>query len=258
MTRRLLLCGVILGSATWLQAETAANQTRIWVDSDPAGTERVLQALQAPLTSPGLDFSDKPLEEVVSYLRAEYELPIAIDSVGLDDVGIAPDELVTVNYSKITLGTALRELLRPLELTYAVGDGLLTITSEEEAAYNRLVTVVYPVRDMFGENPHYDDVIDVIVASIDSDIWAENGGGVSGLRVAPFRGALIVTAPTRTQTRVFELLRALRQSPLDPDAEPHWSNDPSVVREQSCEFQDPENPSEPTPAEPDQTGGGMF
>lgn len=256
---RSLLCVVLVSAVGASGAgETASEQTRLWVDADPEATQRIVDVLGTPLTSAGLDFQDTPLGEVVAFLSEEYGLEIALDHVGLHELGLAPDEPVTVSLSDVNLGVAIAEMLRPLELSYTVSGGLLTITSEEEATHNRLVTVVYPIRDMFGETPHYDDLMDVIVASIDCEIWAENGGGIAELRVAPFRGALVVTAPTRTQAKVLAFLRALRQSPLDPDAKPHWSNDPSALREQSCEFQDPENPPEPAPGQPDETGGGMF
>ncbi|MEM6799301.1 MAG: DUF4974 domain-containing protein, partial [Planctomycetota bacterium] len=108
---------------------------------------RISEALQGPLTSVGLDFTETPLEEVVEFLRAEYQIEIQLDTPSLDELGIGPDEPITVNLRNISLRSALRIMLKQLELTYIIKDEVLQITTEE-AAELELTVKVYPVGDL--------------------------------------------------------------------------------------------------------------
>lgn len=108
---------------------------------------RISSALQSPLTGAGLDFTDTPLEEVVVFLRDEYGIEIQLDVPALDDLGLSPDEPITVNLRNISLRSALRLMLKQLELTYMIADEVLLITTEEEAE-TRLTVKVYPVGDL--------------------------------------------------------------------------------------------------------------
>lgn len=133
---------------TWLDL---TERRKEYASVDLAGRseseEAINQALSSPLTSAGLDFADTALEEVVDYLRDEYQIEIQLDEQGLDDLGLAADEPITVNLRNISLRSALRLMLKPLELTYVIDDEVLLITSEDEAL-TRLSVKVYPVADL--------------------------------------------------------------------------------------------------------------
>lgn len=103
------------------------------------------------------DFNETPLSEVVEYFAQIHEIPIIIDTRALDDVGLGSDTPVTRTLSGTSLRSALRILLKELELTYIIRDEVLQITTPEEAE-NELITKVYPVGDLvipiinFGAN----------------------------------------------------------------------------------------------------------
>ena len=107
----------------------------------------ITDALQKPLPTSGLQFDDAPLEDVVTFLREEYNIEIALDSIALDDLGLGPDEPITVDLRNTSLKSALRRMLEPLELTYVLEDEVLLITTEEEAQ-TKLKVKVYPVADL--------------------------------------------------------------------------------------------------------------
>jgi Mg-chelatase subunit ChlD/uncharacterized membrane protein YgcG len=94
-----------------------------------------------------LEFIETPLADVVEYLKDTHQIPIEIDNKALDDVGLSTDVPVTRNLSGVTLRSALRLMLRELELTYMIQDEVLLITTPEEAE-TQLVTKVYPVADL--------------------------------------------------------------------------------------------------------------
>ncbi|MEO1498111.1 MAG: vWA domain-containing protein [Planctomycetota bacterium] len=133
---------------TWSElTERRKKYSSVDLAGQSESEEAITSALAGPLTSAGLDFEDTALEEIVTFLREEYEIEMQLDEVGLDDVGLAPDEPISVNLRNISLRSALRLMLKPLELTYVISDEVLLITSEDEAL-NRLSVKVYPVADL--------------------------------------------------------------------------------------------------------------
>ncbi len=114
--------------------------------SGPA-EQRIETALRDPLRAAGLDFTDAPLEEVVNELQTEYGIPVQLDIPALDEIGLGPDEPVTVNVHNVSLRSALRLMLKQLQLTYIIQDEVLMITTPEEAE-TQLIVKVYPVADL--------------------------------------------------------------------------------------------------------------
>ncbi|MEX1040866.1 MAG: hypothetical protein WDZ51_09565 [Pirellulaceae bacterium] len=115
---------------------------------DLASTGRAEQEIFRQLDAETkLAFIDTPLEEVVSYLKQLHGIEIQIDTRALDDVGLTTDTPVTRNLEGITLRSALRLMLKELDLTYIVANEVLMITTPEEAE-SELITKVYPVADL--------------------------------------------------------------------------------------------------------------
>ena len=76
-----------------------------------------------------------------------HQINILIDHRALDDVGMAGDVPVTFKLSDVSLHSGLNLLLRPLDLTWAICDEVLLITTPEEAE-NMLIPLVYDVGDL--------------------------------------------------------------------------------------------------------------
>ncbi|QDU90862.1 hypothetical protein Pla175_42750 [Pirellulimonas nuda] len=188
--------------------------TCYWADADAEANQRIRQTLREPLKSSGFDFSEAALEHVVEFIRDEYDLEVQIDRRALDEYGVSADEPVTVNVRNTSLGSALRLMLQDLELDYTVRGGALVLTTEDEsAAY--LTTAVYPVADLLQPDPSrpddsdFDSLIDTIVATVNSDSWAENGGSSSDIR-ALRPGALVISQTERGHELVQAFLKAAR------------------------------------------------
>jgi hypothetical protein len=105
---------------------------------------RITAALQE---STSFEFIETPLRDVIEYLRDLHDIEIQIDQRSLDDVGIGTETPVTRSLKGISLRSALRLLLRELDLTYIIRDEVLLITTPEEVE-NNLTTKVYPVADL--------------------------------------------------------------------------------------------------------------
>jgi hypothetical protein len=128
---------------------------------------RIDSALRAPLLPNGLDFVDVPLEEVVNTLQEDYGIPVQIDGPALEAIGLDSTEPITANLHNISLRSALRLMLKNLQLTYIIQDEVLMITTPEEAE-SQLIVKVYPVADL--------------VLPIDGSLLggAMGGGGLGG------------------------------------------------------------------------------
>jgi hypothetical protein len=106
--------------------------------------EKILNSLQ---DNTSLEFIETPLADVIDYLKDLHGIEIQIDTKSLEDVGIGSDTPITRNLKGITLRSALRLMLKELDLTYVVRDEVLLITTPEEAQ-SQLITKVYPVADL--------------------------------------------------------------------------------------------------------------
>jgi hypothetical protein len=189
-------------------------------DSSAESAARIRTALLARLKAAGLEFIDQPLEEVINLLQEEYGIPIKLDSVALKEQNIGPDNPVSVNIHGVSLGAALRLMLREHELTYTVRDEVLLITTPD-AEEKRLRTCVYDVRDLMQgtrKGNDFDSLIDSIVSCIATETWAENGGGESEIR--PLQPGFLIIAQTESvHDEIRGLLTTIR----------HLKNRPAAV-----------------------------
>ncbi len=132
----------------------------------PGGAEEKIFAELDKTTE--LDFDETTLEDAVDIIKEQHNgINIVIDAGALDLAGVsASDETVSQVIEGITLRSALRLVLKTLDLTYVVKDEVLLITTIEEAE-QQLITKVYPVGDL--------------VLPITSNIGgAFGGGGIGG------------------------------------------------------------------------------
>jgi len=94
-----------------------------------------------------LDVVEMPLRDVVAYLSEVHGIPIVLSAKKLEEASVSGDTPITKSVRGITLRSALRLLLRDLELTYVIRDEVLQITTPEDAE-SQLLTKVYPVGDL--------------------------------------------------------------------------------------------------------------
>ncbi len=92
-----------------------------------------------------INFNGTPLSGVVKYFREFHSIPIVIDDTALDAEGVTPDEPITLELPTVSLRSALKLILEPLQLTYVIEDEVMRITSKRTSAN---VVRVYPVADL--------------------------------------------------------------------------------------------------------------
>jgi hypothetical protein len=188
-------------------------------DANLAASAKIEQALNTQLRSTGLEFADTPLEEVMHLLQDEYDIPIQIDVAALEEHGIGRDEPVTINLKSISLGSALRLMLKPLQLTSMIEDEVLLITTPAEAE-SRIKICVYDVRDLIDANPSASlkQLTDVVTSCVSSESW-EGSRGKGSIRSYP-PNLLVISQPQPVHVQIQDLLKRMRQMRQAPRQEP--------------------------------------
>jgi len=101
------------------------------------------------------DYRDKPLAAVLDGLAKQAGVSIHLDMVGFEQEAVRSDTPVTLSLDQpISLKSALKLLLEPLHLGYAVRDEVLKITSPR-LVKGDVYAVTYPVADLVLPIPNF-------------------------------------------------------------------------------------------------------
>ena len=175
----------------------------------PASVKKIEHVLRGPLDSAGIDFTDQPLSDVVSQLQDAYGIPIQVDRAALEAIGVSLDEPVNLNVHNISFQSALRLMLKNLQLTYIITDEVLMITTSDEAE-KRLKVCVYDVHNIVGNDEQaLNALIKTISASTASGSWSENGGNAPDIHVVK-PALLVVSQSQAVHEDIRDLLTTIR------------------------------------------------
>ncbi len=168
--------------------------------------ERIRAALEERTE---LAFTDTPLTDAVDFLRDVHQIAIIIDTAALQDEGIDPSSPVNIELAGISLRSALRLTLKPLQLTYVIDDEVLQITTVQKTN-QMLETRVYPVHDLATDAEELASVVDAIQTGCGSNHW-EGKLGASIVGVTRSR-ALVIRQTQAVHEAVEALLKNLRDA----------------------------------------------
>jgi hypothetical protein len=118
----------------------------------PSG--QVVEKLRKMLTtdSTELDFSDTPLEQVVTYLSENHIVTFLLDKNTLSDAGIASDMPITMNIKGVPIVAALQAFEDHLQgVQFVVRDYGILLTTIDHAKAQGYVPVLEFVRDISKE-----------------------------------------------------------------------------------------------------------
>lgn len=100
------------------------------------------------------------LGQVLRDIAKEHNLQITLDPLGFQIAGTTTDQLITIELRQVSLRSALKTILRPLQLTFVVRDEVLMITSLD--CPERLATVrTFPLGDLLAR---VDDPTEILAA----------------------------------------------------------------------------------------------
>lgn len=170
--------------------------------------ERIETALDEKTT---FDYLDQPLDEILEDISYRHELPIHINVRSLDDFGIATDTPVTISLKGVSLRSALKLALEPLELTYIIRDEVMMITTPEEAEA-QLAIGFYRVSELLPENGDTEWLVKLITWIVAPDTWDEVGGAGSIVYIDHLE-TLLISQTDEIHTEVQRLLGKLSELP---------------------------------------------
>ncbi len=188
-------------------------------DFEGAAVAKIAAALASPTE---IVCNNTPLTDVVEHLGKRHKIEIQLDTCALKEAGIEPNCPVTKSLSGISLRSALRQLLREMQLEYVIRNEVLLITttimaeSDEYAA-----TRIYPVKDLvLVRNEHgeietdFQSLIDLIENVIPPGACTTPPGCLRG-SIASYqfqdRCVLVISDTQAAHERIADLLAALRR-----------------------------------------------
>jgi WD40 repeat protein/beta-lactamase regulating signal transducer with metallopeptidase domain len=121
------------------------------------------------------DFTRVPLNEVLNYFGDLHNLNIAINARSLSDAGVRSDTEITCQVNGESLSATLDKILDPLNLDHVVRNGVVVITSRQEAA-NDFATHIYVLKQLLKPGVQASRVIDHITATVAPESWSGKGG----------------------------------------------------------------------------------
>jgi hypothetical protein len=80
-----------------------------------------------------IEFVETPLKDAIDFIAEKHGIPVLLNAKNLEEAGVNVDTPVTKQLTGLTLRSTLNLLLDELELTYAVHNGVLMITTTAEA-----------------------------------------------------------------------------------------------------------------------------
>ncbi|MEM9185727.1 MAG: hypothetical protein AAGB00_04445 [Planctomycetota bacterium] len=167
---------------------------------DPAGLMPEALAVESTVR-----FDGESLLEVADWLKAQ-GVTVLFNRARLEEIGLPLGEPFFNRLDKEPLYLLLGRL-KTLGLAWCYEDGVVTITSAEDAE-QRLETRTYNLSDLLDADYDRDVITDVILSTISSETWAENGGGEAEARW--LGDVLFLSQTADAHRRVAGLVIALR------------------------------------------------
>lgn len=176
--------------------------------ADEATATAIRKAL---LSRTSVDADGVPLSQLIDSLAKKQGLQWTIDKDALIDEGIRMDEPVDLHVADITLKSALRLILAPLQLTNIIEDEVLTVTTAAKAA-DLLETRVYDVLAIVGDDgfEDYAGLIEVLTSCILPISW-DNVGGHGSVREFRAVHSLVVRQTQVIHEEITALLCELKR-----------------------------------------------
>jgi hypothetical protein len=135
-----LVISGVLSSSTIAAEKTSGTVSA--VPTQPTLQEKLNQRID-------LQVVEAPLKDVFELLRENSGIQFILLTKKLEEASVSPDTPVTKNLKQVRLSTLLELMLKDLELTYVEKDGLLLITTPEDAE-SKLEIRVYDCRDLLA------------------------------------------------------------------------------------------------------------
>lgn len=171
-----------------------------------AAEQKMLEVLDEPTL---MDFHQAPFQDVIDFLKDKHSIEIHLDEAALEEAGFESDTPVTAHFKNVSLRSALSLLLKQMQLTWAIRDEVLLITTLD-VADSLLITRTYPVGDLDGD-ADFDSLRQAITGTVSPISWDEVGGPGT-IVIVPGSQSLVVSQTRPVHEAILTLLRSLRSA----------------------------------------------
>jgi hypothetical protein len=175
-----------------------------------------------------LEFVETPLADVVDYLKHLHDIEIQLDKRALDDVGIGTDTPVTHNLKGISLRSALRLILRELDLAHILRDEVLLITTPEKARHEP-VTRVYCVAELLEFGTTAKQLAEALVL-----VFRLEHSDAAQPQIVPHEQTLIVSGSIEDHGNLEWLLQCLHRAVHDERANTQSASTSGAGQTRAC------------------------
>jgi hypothetical protein len=194
-----------------------ADRAKIKPNLRAAAEEKINKALASPTR---LEFVETPLSDVIDFLKSYHGIEIQLDKKSLENKGIDSNTQITKSLQGISLASALRLLLRDLDLTYTIENEVLVITMPEEvkpvARIHRLGGLVGRLEEAKGGRLDIDALAAMVKQMVQPDSWRrKHRRGVMAAMWLGTEPVLVVSHDQAVQEQIAELLERLREASGD-------------------------------------------
>jgi hypothetical protein len=140
---------------------------RLWPVGDAASA--IASALDKRCEK--LEFAEMPLREALAAFADRAGISITLDHEAFEDAGLAPETPVTARFAGISFRSALRQLLRDIDLASIIRHDRLVVTTVAKAQ-------AHPVRTFYPTLPggDLDEIAALIERTIAPATWDTVGG----------------------------------------------------------------------------------
>ena len=190
--------------------------------NDPVQHLRLREKLKENVS---VEFQDTPLEAVVQRLAEAASIDVRLDISALQCTH-SEREPVTLKLVDRSLETVLQAVVLDLGLTWVIRDGVLWITSAEEAEVY-LKSAVYDVRDLCRDAGESDSLISAITSQAEPSSW-DNVGGEGSIQDAK-AGILVIRHREQVHQHVLQLLETYRSALRSSKPRQRRGDDPKEV-----------------------------
>lgn len=204
-----------------IRAKTIGEVELQFVYRDTRNSERIrVRVVDDHLTRAlsktiALNINDQPLTEILREFTRLVDANIHLDTEGLEDEGVSPDVKRSFEYSGVSARTALKLILKPLNLDFIEDNEVIKVTSRVRAN-GELYTVVYNVKDLVeaeaGNKPATtgQQLVESLQQVGDRDCW-EAAGGAGTVRYMKETSSLVVRQTYSMHYQVADFLADRRR-----------------------------------------------
>ena len=146
------------------------------ISAEPAAEAAARARIESELSATTqFDYLDLALRDAIRDIAVRHDLPIVFDAGSLEDVGIDSSTPVTLTLKRTTLRSALRLLLRDLDLTYVIRNEVLMITTRD-VAMSQLSTRFYRASEAIPTREDMESITVLLMESVAPESWDSVGG----------------------------------------------------------------------------------